>query len=73
MRKLDIKYRKRRKYGKEASLHDLPSEILFESLFIHLSDRDIHNLGLAFGDRIENIANDHIPLGKISRLLSIHR
>ena len=71
MRRLEIKYNKRRKYGKEASLYDVPTEILFESLFIHLSDRDIHNLGLAFGKRIGNIANDHIPLGKISHLVSI--
>ena len=71
MRTLEIKYNKRRKYGKEASLYDLPSEILIESFFIHLSDRDIHNLGLAFGERIESIAKDHIPLGKIRRLVSI--
>ena len=70
MRKLEIKSNKRRKYGKEASLYNLPSEILFESLFIHLSDRDVHNLGLAFGERIENISNDYIPLGKITRLMS---
>ena len=70
MRRLEIRYNKRRKYGKEASLYDLPSEILFESLFTHLSDRDIHNLGLAFGERIEIIANDHIPLGKITCLIS---
>ena len=65
MRELERKHSKRRKYGTEASLYDVPNEILLELIFPNLSDRDIHNLGVAFGKRIEKVANDHLPLGKM--------
>ena len=65
MRILERKPKKRRKYVLETSLYDLPNETFIESIFPHLMDVDIHNLGVACGERIGKIANEHLPLGAI--------
>ena len=68
MRILERKHGKRRKQGLEASLYDLPNETFFESIFPQLDDIDIHNLGLACGQRIEKLANDYLPIGGFMHL-----
>lgn len=64
IKELEKNHRKRRKY-ETASIFDLPTEIIVESIFPHLSDIDVHNLGEACEERIEQLANHQVPLGKL--------
>ena len=61
---MEKKHRKRRKY-ETTSIFDLPTEVIIESIFPHLSDKDVHNLGQACDERIEKLANYQVPLGKL--------
>ena len=61
---MEKKHRKRRKY-ETASIYDLPTEVIVESILPRLSDVDVHNLGEACKERIEQLANHEVPLGKL--------
>ena len=62
MLKMEVHYGKRMKYN-ETSIYDVPTEVLLESIYPHLSDIDLHNLGEASGGRIKEHANLQVRLG----------
>ena len=55
-------YGKRRKHN-DASIFDVPTEVLLESIYPLLSDIDLHNLGEAAGGRIKEHASLQVQLG----------
>ena len=48
-----------------ASILSLPTEIILEYIFPHLSDIDVYSLGEACDHRIKQLAAHQVPLGNI--------
>ena len=59
---MTVHYGKRTKYN-DASIFDVPTEVLLESIDPLLSDIDLHNLGEAAGGRIKEHASSQVQLG----------
>ena len=59
---MKVHYGKRKKCN-DASIFDVPTEVLLESIYPLLSDIDLHNLGEAAGGRIKEHASLQVQLG----------